>query len=288
MKMLKEYTSKDIISLIAALIGATGAIIAAVIGISIQNQIVECRLAVNDCINTVNSMNAEISSINNNVNTINNFITEAEKTPTTLFNEAIHAYNAGLYERVCEIYSEEKICDTPVALTNMGYLYENGYGVKQDFSKADEFYNKAIIQNYESAYTHKLAMYLKNDLPGIENVLYDGYKRNSQALEDFVTCFFSPELGTPNEILDMFCNSLSEEEQLEFIHNNIMKWDFIKYVKSMVPLDSYDNTIKYEWVNELDSMNSDKNADGSVGIYRMYRLVVLNIELLDEGFINEY
>lgn len=279
----KDYTSKEIITLISALIGATGAIFAAIVGISIHNQIVECRLEVNNCINTVNTINTNISSLNSITNTNATYFTEAEKTPTTLFNEAIHAYNAGDYEQVYKIYSEEKICNSPVALTNLGYLYENGYGVQQNFDKATELYDKAIFQAYEPAYDHKIAMYLKYALPSIPDVIYEGYERGSITLETFLECYIVPE---PEAALELFCTEYSYEEQMDFLNIHIWKWEDMGYVKSSRPI--YSTSIyKYEWVNDLHDIDLQTGHITDISIYHRYKRTVPYIELLNIGFIYE-
>ena len=276
----KDYTSKEIITLISALIGATGAIFAAIVGISIHNQIVECRLEVNNCINTVNTINTNISSLNSITNTNATYFTEAEKTPTTLFNEAIHAYNTGDYEQVYKIYSEEKICFSPVALTNLGYLYENGYGVVQDFDKADDYFIAAIDQGYEPAFNRKLAMFLKYSLPGVEEVIYEGYNRNSEVTAKFISSFYPQSNKTPKQLLQEFCTGYTQNEQLNFLNKNIWYWEDAGYIGFDVPPIS-SNTVQYELANLI--INPD--ALSVTKLYHRFNKKPYNIHLIDDGFI---
>ena len=53
------------------------------------------------------------------------------------------AYNKGDYQKAVELY--QKACDGGAALGcyNLGFLYENGQGVGQNFSTAKQYYGKA-------------------------------------------------------------------------------------------------------------------------------------------------
>ncbi|WP_314991161.1 tetratricopeptide repeat protein [uncultured Campylobacter sp.] len=62
------------------------------------------------------------------------------KDLTELGNEA---YDKGDYQKAAELY--QKACDSGEAFgcTSLGFLYENGQGVKQNFSTAKQYYGKA-------------------------------------------------------------------------------------------------------------------------------------------------
>ena len=53
------------------------------------------------------------------------------------------AYDKGDYQKATELY--QKACDGGEAAgcSNLGFLYENGQGVKQNFSTAKQYYGKA-------------------------------------------------------------------------------------------------------------------------------------------------
>lgn len=277
----KHLDIKDKLTLIVALIAAMAAIISAVIGISVQKQILELQIAINNCNNNISNIESKISSINTNVNTLNTYYAEAEKTVKSLMEEAIHAYDAEEYLRVIELYSNEKISNTPIVLTNLGFLYENGYGVTQDFSKAEEYYNKAIAQGYEEAYNHKMTMYFTYCLSGIENVVYEGYERNSEVLADFITSFYPSDSRDKFEILASFCNDYTSEEQIDFLNTNVWEWVDNGYMKFTIPptSSSYE---QYQWVNSLVSFDPPSTTD----IYHHYKISTRNLS--KNEFITDY
>ena len=68
------------------------------------------------------------------------------KDLTELGNEA---YDKGDYQKAAELY--QKACDGKVALgcSDLGVLYENGQGVKQNFSTAKQYYGKACDLGFQ-------------------------------------------------------------------------------------------------------------------------------------------
>ena len=57
-----------------------------------------------------------------------------------LFELGLEAYNKGEFDKAAKQW--QKACDDNVALAchNLGFLYEDGEGVKQDYHKAAELY----------------------------------------------------------------------------------------------------------------------------------------------------
>lgn len=277
----KHLNPKNKLTLIVALIAATASVVSAAIGISVQKQILEFQVAINNCNNSISNIESKISSINTNVNTLNTYYAEAEKTDKSLMEEAIHAYNAEEYLRVIELYSNEKISNTPIVLTNIGYLYENGYGVTQDFSKAEEYYNKAIAQGYEEAYTHKMTMYFTYCLSGIENIIYEGYERNSEVLANFLSSFYILDSLDKFEFLDIFCNYYTSEEQLDFLYNNVWEWENMGYVTYTIPPKSCSYE-RYELANAFTSWDPPSINH----VYRHYKISTHNLS--KNEFITDY
>ncbi len=59
------------------------------------------------------------------------------------FDDADKAYKAGGYQKAAKLF--QKVCDGGVAggCSNLGHLYYNGQGLRQDKSRAKEYYGKA-------------------------------------------------------------------------------------------------------------------------------------------------
>ena len=60
-----------------------------------------------------------------------------------LIKSGEEAYDKGDYQKAVELY--QKACDSGEALGcyNLGVLYANGQGVKQDFTTAKQYFGKA-------------------------------------------------------------------------------------------------------------------------------------------------
>ena len=66
-------------------------------------------------------------------------------------NEALKAYNASDYKKAAKL--SKKACDNGNAWScnNLGFLYDNGQGVKKDYKKASNLYQKACNGGYRGA-----------------------------------------------------------------------------------------------------------------------------------------
>ncbi|CDG22958.1 putative Beta-lactamase [Xenorhabdus poinarii G6] len=78
-----------------------------------------------------------------------------------------------------------------VALNNLGYLYEQGLGVKQNYTKALDYYNKAIRSENPKTALHNLSrLYLdglgveKNKEKALELLKKSADLGNNQAMSD--------------------------------------------------------------------------------------------------------
>ena len=64
----------------------------------------------------------------------------------------LYRYGYGVkqdYNKAMEFYGKACEMGEAVGCNNLGYLYEFGYGVKQDYKKASEFYGKACEMGYQ-------------------------------------------------------------------------------------------------------------------------------------------
>ena len=66
-----------------------------------------------------------------------------------LIESGNEAYDKGDYQKAAQLY--QKACDSGAAFgcSNLGLLYKNGQGVRQDFSTAKQYYGKACDLGFQ-------------------------------------------------------------------------------------------------------------------------------------------
>uniref|UniRef100_UPI000B2125D2 tetratricopeptide repeat protein n=1 Tax=Aliarcobacter skirrowii TaxID=28200 RepID=UPI000B2125D2 len=69
------------------------------------------------------------------------------------------AYEKGDYKTAFIIFEDLASKGDAKAQYNLGFMYDNGYGVKQDYKKAIEWWEKAATQGYIDAQNNLGVMY---------------------------------------------------------------------------------------------------------------------------------
>ncbi len=77
------------------------------------------------------------------------------------FDEGVIAHERGDYETALKEFRPLAEQGSTSAQSNLGTMYENGYGVPQDYAEAVKWYRKAAEQGYASAQTNLGTMYAK-------------------------------------------------------------------------------------------------------------------------------
>lgn len=166
------------------------------------------------------------------------------------------------YFKTVEIYNNSKLDTNPIALNNLGYMYENGIFFEKDISVACEFYKKAADLGNAEAYENYIIIRLKNPLNYYEiiSLIREGLKINSGAVNKIVGYCIE---DINEETIEKFA-ALSDEEMISVISNNMTERvvdereireiennDFysIKYVTEPKKVQS--STYEY-WVKEGD------------------------------------
>lgn len=67
------------------------------------------------------------------------------------FQDGVNAYEKGDYKTAFTIFEDLASKGDADSQRNLGLMYYNGQGVKQDYKKAIEWYEKAATQGYASA-----------------------------------------------------------------------------------------------------------------------------------------
>lgn len=118
-------------------------------------------------LNQINLVKSELN-IEGNQNVVNsNIYNNIIRNPSDYSEEEILLqaemfFDAEDYKSVIELYSLEKVCENPVVITNLAYMYSSGYGVEKNIKKALEKYNKAIELGVYHAYKNKIIMLFNN------------------------------------------------------------------------------------------------------------------------------
>ncbi len=83
-----------------------------------------------------------------------------------LFELGLEAYNKGEFDKAAKQW--QKACDDNVARAchNLGFLYEDGEGVKQDYHKAAELYKRSCDGGFVGSCLNLGVLYIKDQ--GVE------------------------------------------------------------------------------------------------------------------------
>ncbi|QFJ54804.1 sel1 repeat family protein [Pseudobutyrivibrio xylanivorans] len=230
------------------------------------------------------------SEVNNDSHVENNSfysrVIDENTSEHTLLQYAENACISGNYEAAVEIYSMEKLSESPVALNNMGYLYSQGLYSPQNIDIADDYYDKAIKVGSDKALDNKLAMHLNNRCEDIIEILKQGYEAGDSNTISFLNyAFFENYSDYEVEGLHKFAVWLlydaSLEEQENFI-SNLYEWNeegnvFLTYS----PRDT--NLVKYIWYDDNSWVDVQNGIAGTTKCYKKYVLKCIGVELLNEG-----
>jgi TPR repeat protein len=76
---------------------------------------------------------------------------EADAASSALYNQGLAARKAGDNSKAVELYRKAADMGNADAMCNLGFMYEKGHGVPQDYKKAGEFYRMAIEKGNATA-----------------------------------------------------------------------------------------------------------------------------------------
>lgn len=264
-------------------ISITVAICAIAFSVDTKNEVNTYKTMVQELNTSISYLNSQIFNIkgdmNQEWNTTYNY--EHEKSIVSLLNEAEILYDSQDYKELFEVYSDERLRENAIVLSNLGYMYANGYYVKQDLDMAEKYYNDAIEKGCIDAYNNKLSMYLKYCLDNIQDIIIEGYELGSNKAATFISTFSDSE-DEDVKILYDFCND-SFEEQSSYI-NKMYYWNDSGVISSNSALSS-DALVRYELLNADYNIHESDNSAGYIFTYRKYNLLCANLDILDEHFI---
>ena len=97
-------------------------------------------------------------------------------------------YNIGDYYEVINIYKDDRLSINPIALNNLGFIYENGLGVDANISVAKKYFSQAAKLNNQDAIDNYMIFNIKypytyDDL--LENLKL-GYINKSEVVYKFI------------------------------------------------------------------------------------------------------
>ncbi len=146
------------------------------------------------------------------------------------------------YSKVYEVYKTNKLDTNPLALTNLGYMYENGLGVEVDIDIARKYYYNASLLGDETNINNWIIFVLKypKSYEEVLSCLDIGCKINSEISSKFIKNIM-PDLEE-YDYCDLFIN-LPYERQLEILQMST-------YEESYTEEKNYDsNFIKEDYLN---------------------------------------
>jgi len=76
-----------------------------------------------------------------------------------LVHDGMRAYNNGNYQEAKKLWEKAANQGNAEAQTNLGNMYHNGQGVRQDYQEAVKWYRKAANQGYAEAQSNLGVMY---------------------------------------------------------------------------------------------------------------------------------
>lgn len=218
-----------------------------------------------------------MATINNNINirnddTINIQVTQNgnSQSDEEIFKQIISAVDAEDYKTVSEYLSKDSVKYNATLLSFQGYMYANGLYYGKDINKAAELFDASYKFGYDAALILKLKLYLDNFMyEEVAFTIEEGIKNRNDGVVNYIEKFCYTE-----EFL-----SLSTEERIEFIFNEIYKYTFID-------VKTYDSmqysTTQYKMVRVSSSINT--NHDGSIKntyTYQKYEYMYQYKDLLE-------
>lgn len=129
-------------------------------------------------------------------------------------------YNIGDYYEVINIYKDDRLSINPIALNNLGFIYENGLGVDASISIAKKYFNQAAKLNNQNAIDNYMIFNIKypytyDDL--LENLKF-GYINKSEVVYKFINENFNSYddnyiLLPPSQNADIFFTKEPGEQE---------------------------------------------------------------------------
>ncbi len=105
------------------------------------------------------SLFSRITKESTSVVTTENTSSVNENDPVYQYNKGKEYWNKKLYKEAVEWYTKSANQGNADAQINLGYMYENGYGVDKSYDKAVELYEKSAIQGNSYAQNNLGYMY---------------------------------------------------------------------------------------------------------------------------------
>lgn len=140
---------------------------------------------------------------------------ENSMTEEQLLLKAQDYYIVGEYIKAIQLYTLDKINTNPVALNNLGYMYEKGIFVNKDIKLAKDYYHKAYELGGKDYYNNWFIFNVTypDSFYSIISLLKDGNRNKCLIVEDFLNYIYQNGL---NDNFEKF-NQLSYEDQIKVL-----------------------------------------------------------------------
>lgn len=162
-------------------------------------------------------------------------IIQLNETEYELLEKAEKYFKIDSYIETAHIYNLEKLNTNPIALNNIGYMYENGMLYETNIRKAREYYYKAAKLGNIEAIENYILFSLKYpiSIDSTIDVIKFGYENNSYNIKNFLLEYVPNEdfevlyrdfieLSRANKKIVLTCR-MYEIELFNNIHDDIIE-----------------------------------------------------------------
>ena len=198
-----------------------------------------------------------------------------------LLGAAEKYFKMGDYLEAMKIYSGENLETNSIALNNMAYMYENGYGINKDLNRATDLYSAAAKLDTTIAinnYTFFVLQHPKN-YRQILNVLQEGYDARSVQVAKFCASYME---GYSDNITEEEYFALAEKFLNLTNQEKIQKIDMYTYTLD-IPASYYfgilDSTfVTYSYEKQLKTCWTGSYEVTGYGDDRIVQPIMVEVE----------
>lgn len=212
-------------------------------------------------------------------------IIENNESEEELLMEAQRYFLLEEYAEVIHIYNQDKMENNPTALSNLGYMYENGIVYGKDIEKAREYYEKSAALGNSNCMENYILFTIKypKSYDNLLGVLQNGFEHNSNTVYEFIKSYFSDVNATREDVKKFL--DLDTDSKIEILQYQVdyrLKEETEEIADEMICEKMY-----YEAQEKVKYKNLEYNLDcgDQVGIYKNIVPVYLNVPV---GEIRNY
>lgn len=189
-------------------------------------------------------------------------------TTEEMLKKAEDYYKIGNYYNAIMLYTNKQLETNPIALSNLGYMYEHGYGVVRSIETAKNYYYKAsMLDEKENCFENYIISVIKypKDYDEIIGALSLGMSLGSDICKEFILSVYPKwTKETDEERIELFMN-LPLSDKIEFFNYAMYE----KRISELEYVGIADNIFSYKEIGwhtnqEVIGKIMEHKADGTV------------------------